>query len=265
MTEAATTETPRLVSPKTLDGGEFPLDSFKEAARELRRPFTENAVKFKLQSTTLVVTYIDARLVIERLNLVIPHLWHDAYREINPTVVECLLTVDGIPRSDVGEAKKAKDVRSDALKRAAVHFGIGVSLYAIPAGRIDDTYVEKQGKSTVLSPNGITMLRSRYTSWLEARGKAWFGDPLDHGDVEDAAGDVELEAAQPEPTTDMPAQPEPLKTPAALALFEKAENLRKGISAKDLPKALFDRQLAAAVTDQAELEKFVARLEGMQS
>lgn len=261
------TETPQepvMVSPKTLDGGDFPLESFKEAARELRRPFTENAVKFKLQSSSLVVTYIDARLVIERLNLVIPHLWHDAYEPLGPTVVECHLTVDGVTRSDVGEAKKAKDVRSDALKRAGVHFGVGVSLYAIPAGRIDETYTEQQGKSTVLSPNGISMLRSRYTSWLEARGRAWFGDPLDHGDVEDAAGDVEVEVEQPAATADVPEEPAPLDSPAAKALIEKAETLRKTIPAKDLPKAQFDRQLAAASTDMAGLEKFVGHLEGLQ-
>jgi hypothetical protein len=69
---------------------EFPCDSFKAAARHLRRPFTPAAVRFKVQATWpkdkptggLIVAYIDARLVTERLNLVVPHLWADAYRPV---------------------------------------------------------------------------------------------------------------------------------------------------------------------------------------
>jgi hypothetical protein len=49
---------------------EFPVETYKEAARHLRRPFTQAAVKFKVQATWpkdnptggLIVAYIDARL-----------------------------------------------------------------------------------------------------------------------------------------------------------------------------------------------------------
>jgi hypothetical protein len=116
----------------------FPVDSFRDAAHHLRRPFTKHAVKFKVQATWpkerptsgLIVAYIDARLAIERLNLVCPHLWHARYEATGQGRMWCHLTVDGITRPDVGEGD-GKGLVSDALKRAAVHFGVGVSLYAV--------------------------------------------------------------------------------------------------------------------------------------
>ena len=53
---------------------------------ELRRPFTPEAIKWKVQATGpkgkpstwgMVVPYIDARLVIERLDEVAPGEWGD--------------------------------------------------------------------------------------------------------------------------------------------------------------------------------------------
>jgi hypothetical protein len=181
---------------------DFPVDSFLLGARHLRRPFTAAAVKFKVQAVWpkddptggLIVAYIDARLAVERLNLVMPHLWHDAYRPVGSGQMWCDLTVDGITRSDVGEGV-SKGLVSDALKRAAVKFGIGVSLYAIPKmilNASDGTLKQKQtrdGKTLELTPKGEALLRTMYTAWLDQHGRQAFGEPLDHGDVEDAQGD----------------------------------------------------------------------------
>lgn len=183
---------------------DFPVGSFKDAAKHLRRPFTAEAVRFKVQSTWpkdnptngLVVCYIDARLVVERLNLIVPDRWSDNYEVIGGGLMWCHLTVDGITRSDVGEGQ-GKALVSDALKRAAVKFGVGVSLYATPKMFIGvDGDQAKQrptskGITLELRPRGEAYVRNIYRQWLEQHGAQAFGDPLDHGDVMDAAGDPE--------------------------------------------------------------------------
>lgn len=217
----------------------FPLDTFKDAAKHLRRPFTVHAVKFKVQATWegngaggLIVSYIDARLAIERLNLICPHLWHDRYEAVSANRMWCHLTVDGITRADVGDGE-GKGLVSDALKRAAVHFGVGVSLYAIPQiklflsdGHLRDTgRKDKKGKPIFeLTPNGLGRCRQLYEAWLENAGKAAFGEPLDHGDVEEAVGDAEEAPATPGPPAEPP--PKTITKKRAEELFEAAKAAR---------------------------------------
>jgi hypothetical protein len=191
----------------------LPVDTYRDAAPLLRRPFTPAAVKFKVQATwpkekpdaALIVAYIDARLAIERLNAVCPHLWADSYEPTNKGLMWCHLTVDGITRHDVGEGKD-KGLVSDALKRAAVHFGVGVSLYAIPkiVLKAQDKHVSpkssQKGPTLTLTPAGEERCRTIYEMWLDTRGVQAFGEPLDHGDVDDAAGDGELAEAPAEST-----------------------------------------------------------------
>lgn len=187
------------------------VDTFREAAPLLRRPFTPEAVKFKVQSVWpknapnggLIVFYIDARLAVERLNLVVPHLWHDEYEPVQGGLL-CRLTVDGITRQDMGSGYQGKGLYSDALKRAAVKFGIGVSLYASPAiilnaGEYLKQKQTKEGLTLVLTPNGETHVRKLYAGWLDVHGRAAFGEPIDHGDVEGAQGDTEVAEDIPEP------------------------------------------------------------------
>jgi hypothetical protein len=169
-----------------------PVDSYKDAAPLLRRPFTPAAVKFKPQSVTksgktLVVAYIDARLVVERLNLVCPHLWFDEYSPVGNQQMWCHLTIDGIRRSDVGEGS-GKALVSDALKRAAVRFGVGVSLYAVPQQYLD-------GEIKYLNDGHNTRLRGVYTAWLQRVGVQAFGEPLDHGDSDEPQGDPDADPA----------------------------------------------------------------------
>jgi hypothetical protein len=178
------------------------VDSYKEAAPFLRRPFTPEAVRFKVQATwdggALVVAYIDARLVFERLNMVCPHLWADAYEPTPSGLMWCHLTIDGITRRDVGEGEK-KGLVSDALKRAAVHFGIGVSLYAIPKMRVyvNNQHLEVDGRDKYkLTPKGEAHCRSIYAGWLDSVGRNAFGEPLDHGDSAEAIGDMDDQGAQ---------------------------------------------------------------------
>jgi hypothetical protein len=174
------------------DQPDFPVDSFTQAREHLRRPCTVAAVKFKPQqklanNTTLCVAYLDARLVIERLNLVVAGGWEPVFEPVPGGLMWCHLTVCRVTRRDVGQGQ-GKALVSDALKRAAVHFGIGVSLYAAPAIRLP-------GEVKYLNDTHLTQLRGQYKQWLEQRGVHDFGEPLDHGDVEGAQGDPEA----PEP------------------------------------------------------------------
>lgn len=170
---------------------ECPVDTFKDAYPLLRRPFTPAAVRFKVQATwssgALIVAYIDARLAAGRLNHVIPHKWSSTFDPVDKGLL-CRLTVDGITREDIGADYVGKGLYSDALKRAAVHFGVGESLYVLPKMTLNEGQLlkgkEYKGKRTfVLTPMGEAHCRSVYTTWLETDGIAAFGEPLDHGDV----------------------------------------------------------------------------------
>lgn len=188
--------------------------SLKEAIPELRRPFTVAAVKFKPQSVTktgktICVAYIDARLASERLNMIVPEDWTDAYRPVQGGLMWCDLTVCGVTRSDVGEGQ-GKAIVSDALKRAAVKFGVGVSLYAVPSMILP-------GEIKMLYPDSreTQQLRDKYEGWLKHHGVKSFGEPLDHGDVPDSAGE--------------PSGAEPLATPAPVV----DEVIAEAAAAKD--------------------------------
>lgn len=218
---------------------EFPVDSFRDAARHLRRPFTPAAVKFKVQATwetgALIVSYIDARLVIERLNLIVPHLWSDQYTAVGGKQMWCHLTVDSITRHDVGEGE-GKGLVSDALKRAGVKFGIGVSLYAVPQMMLNNDMLKRKQKGqkeeVTLTDKGEKHVRQMYTTWLDQHGVKAFGKPLDHGDVEGAQGDHEADTKAPaaveERSSDVPST---VPAPEAIGTKEATEALLNADSA----------------------------------
>jgi len=104
----------------------FPAEVVKE------RPITVKNGK------GLMASYVDARDVMKRLDEAVGKAnWSDNYQVIDhdTRVVQCFLTVNGIQKSDVGypngpgDEEPYKSSFSDALKRAAVKFGIGHHLY----------------------------------------------------------------------------------------------------------------------------------------
>lgn len=122
-----------------------------EVMAALRDPFPAEAVGFKPQTVAksgercMVVAYIDARDVQDRLNAVLGILgWQDSYDILPAGGVLCRLSVriDGgewVTREDVGSPSEQPDpgdrlkaATSDALKRAAVKLGIGRYLYDLP-------------------------------------------------------------------------------------------------------------------------------------
>lgn len=173
---------------------------------QLRRPFTPEAVRFKIQTNprgatgkALVVAYIDARHVGSRLNLTVPAEWSSEFEEVQGGV-KCLLTVCGQTRCDVGWSKGTgtdidlKARYSDALKRAAVHFGIGEFLYALPQVKLPARDLDSWGepKKFALGTKAMDGLRKSYAAWLKSERNI-FGEPKDHGDAADSQGDVEVQ------------------------------------------------------------------------
>ena len=192
---------------------------------DLRRPFTVDAIRFKPQvvkdSNAMATFYIDARLAAERLNTVVgPEHWEETYRTlVDGSImpghffpVECTLTVFGISKADVGVYQKNavdsmawKSAYSDALKRAAVKFGIGVYLYGLP-NVWAEIKIGRNGKAQGFSDAGERKLRGAYTQILkQIEGR--FGVPMDHGDLYDPEHDA--------PVDESPAEPAPVPAPPA--------------------------------------------------
>ena len=122
-------------------------------AAALAVPFPAEAIGWKPQtivnsnngSRALALAYIDARDVMDRLDAVLGIAgWQDSYHENADGTVCCTLELrlggEWLSRCDVGGESEQKDAGdrkkaaySDALKRAAVKFGIGRYLYSLPA------------------------------------------------------------------------------------------------------------------------------------
>lgn len=220
------TETPPEAAPAAPEPEVVPEPkTLADAVAQLRRPFTPAAVKWKIQTnpkdaskSALCVGYIDARLVSERLNSVLPGRWSKAYHAapaLGPKQagVLCRIRVkvgeEEVVVEDVGTASTLdtemglKGLYSDALKRAAVALGIGVSIYAVPQQYLKASelrsYQSGGGTKYALSDANLRTLSGRYAKWLRDGGEELFGAPLDHGDAEDAQGDAEVDAPEHEP------------------------------------------------------------------
>lgn len=144
----------------------------------LSEPFPEEDVKFRSGGRDLIMAYIDARLVVQRLNEVVgAGNWADTYSpvSISETIVlsldaegkvlkkpkykedylqrefrqyydgiRCQLRVLDIQKEDIGSPSYAdhlKGATSDSLKRAAVKFGVGAYLYELKGLKgVTDSY-----------------------------------------------------------------------------------------------------------------------------
>jgi hypothetical protein len=254
----------------------LPVASLDEALPLLRRPFTPEAIKFKVQSVfkdakgCVIVSYIDARLVIERLNAVCGPEWSATY-EPDEKALWCHLAVFNQIRMDVGTAsgiEAEKGRVSDALKRAAVHFGVGVSVYALPqvtlwadrAGDRLDRRTSGNKPTLVLTPTGLEWLRRGYAEWLGKQTS--FGDPLDHGDVADAGGLEEEGEAVEEFVAEKPA---PLDDEKAEALRGRIHLAYEAVDHKKVPPGRLWAWVEDAAHSHAELEKLAVYLEGLRS
>lgn len=110
--------------------------------------FSAEEVEWKPQTVAggvaLAVAYIDARCVMDRLDEVLgPENWQDEYQILDDGCVVCRLSIlvsgSWVTKCDVGAESEQKDHGdkrkasfSDAMKRAAVKWGVGRYLYSLP-------------------------------------------------------------------------------------------------------------------------------------
>lgn len=141
--------------------------------KQLQAPFPATEIKLKIQAmlkskkdTAIVVAYIDARNVMERLDEVVGGDWSDSYDNVTlagKAGTQCNLTVLGVTRSDIGDPASdgmddsLKSSYSDAFKRAAVKFGIGRFLYALPKMYAE---TEGEGKAARIKKSEIERLNN---------------------------------------------------------------------------------------------------------
>jgi hypothetical protein len=138
---------------KTESAGKADLLEVKEIAQALAAPFEEGTVKWKAQvvsgNRAMVVAYVNARVIQDRLDEVMGVMgWQDSYECLPDGAVVCRLRIrlgsEWITKMDVGgqseqpdEGDRRKAAFSDALKRAAVKFGIGRYLYGLEPQWVD--------------------------------------------------------------------------------------------------------------------------------
>ena len=132
----------------------------KALTASLAAPFEPRDVKYKPQmvknNRCLAMAYIDARLIQDRLDDVLGvENWEDGYKILPDGSVMCRLRCKlgdrWITKTDVGSPSEQPDsgdrlkaAFSDALKRAAVKFGVGRYLYRLSAQWVDYDPVKKQ-------------------------------------------------------------------------------------------------------------------------
>jgi hypothetical protein len=140
-----------------------PLPDVEAVMEALAAPFERHEVKFRAGATSgsraLALAYIDARVIQDRLDDVLgAHNWQDEYECLPDGSVVCRLRLrlggEWITKMDVGgpseqpdEGDRRKAAFSDALKRAAVKFGVGRYLYRLPQAWVDYDPQKKQLKS----------------------------------------------------------------------------------------------------------------------
>ena len=146
----------------------------------LAAPFERQEIKWRVGNSSkkaetlniMPLAYIDARCVMDRLDQVVgPNNWQTKFEETNKGRVICYLSIridgDWITKADgAGDtgAESEKGAISDALKRAAVQFGINRSMYSFSSNWVQvpikgNTFEDKRG-NLKLNFNGNKYLQS---------------------------------------------------------------------------------------------------------
>lgn len=140
----------------------------KTITQALSAPFDLKEVKFKPQvvqgNRALALAYVDARAIQDRLDDVLGvEGWQDEYELLPDGSVVCRLRLkigdEWVVKMDVGGPSEQPDggdrmkaAFSDALKRAAVKFGLGRYLYRLPSQWVDYDPMKKQFRTTPSLP-----------------------------------------------------------------------------------------------------------------
>jgi hypothetical protein len=146
--------------------------SVEELTEALAAPFDPREVRFKPAvvsgNRALALAYVDARVIQDRLDDVLGVTgWQDEYECLPDGSVVCRLRLrlgdEWITKMDVGgqseqpdEGDRRKAAFSDALKRAAVKFGIGRYLYRLPSQWVDyDPRKRQFARTPTLPPSAL--------------------------------------------------------------------------------------------------------------
>src|SRR5437016_1937033 len=146
----------------------------KELTQRMAAPFDPLEVKWNAQvvsregTRALAVAYVDARVIQDRLDEVLGVTgWQDEYECLPDGAVVCRLQLklgqEWITKMDVGgqseqpdEGDRRKAAFSDALKRAAVKFGIGRYLYRVTSQWCDyDPHKRQFARTPTLPPSAL--------------------------------------------------------------------------------------------------------------
>jgi hypothetical protein len=147
-----------------------PRDKSTQALTDaLGAPFDPAEVRFKPAvvsgNRAMALAYVDARVIQDRLDEVLGvDGWQDEYECLPDGSVVCRLRLrmggEWITKMDVGgpseqpdSGDRMKAAFSDALKRAAVKFGVGRYLYRLPAQWLDYDTQKRQFARTPTLPD----------------------------------------------------------------------------------------------------------------
>ena len=165
------------------EGGKMCNSAVKNIEQKLKQPFARKDVEFRIAKVNkktrkaYVLAYISSRAAMDRLDAVLGQdSWFDEY-EVLAQGVTCRLSIalNGkfITKQDAASftnIEALKGAFSDALKRAAVKFGIGRYLYHLP-----DYHVLIKTQKPVNSKNKIHCYYSEEFSgfWVEPDLPDW--------------------------------------------------------------------------------------------
>lgn len=226
----------------------------------LRAPFTPEETEFRVQSAFdaggkrkgVVVAYIDARAVMDRLDEIVgPASWSFDWTPLVMDAKEVrsakgTLTICGVSKSDVGDAGPTEPTKacvSDALKRAAVHWGIGRYLYGVPVLFAELTTRGKQ--QDVLDDQALRQLRMQLRAHLRQEGQGE-GAPTAQQERQQERQQVVKPAA--------PARPTPVAAPSVPAVAVPEDALQNADA--ETQQRIYDA-LRSKFTDRGSVERFI--------
>lgn len=253
----------------------------------LAAPFEYEEVKFKPAvvsgNRALALAYVDARVIQDRLDDVLSAAgWQDEYEFLDDGSVVCRLRLrlgsEWITKMDVGgpseqpdEGDRRKAAVSDALKRAAVKFGIGRYLYRLPQQWVDYDPQKRQFRSKPVLPPQALPARKLTTTPVTPPRETPAETPVEKPaaekkpvekkpaakketrstDVASRAREVIASDREPTPVAASVASPAPAASDAGHKLPANGTELQKRLSA-------YDKQLAAqGVCDEGDLVRHV--------
>lgn len=174
-------------------------------------PIEEHSIRVMRKSknnTALVAVYIDARNVMQRLDEAFADDWSDTYQQVNlyrneedkgtykvvtyECAAICSLVAGGTTHTDVGTGDGPDGIKgaySDALKRAAVKFGIGRYLYTLK----DETWYPTDNYGNLL-PESLVKAKANLARQLGQTAKR----PTPQQDVDFERSGVQVHDSEPE-------------------------------------------------------------------